>query len=64
MIADAWRAFVWSSVFSIAFRVSEKLHKALFGKFLGALFDRLSCLIKRLQEALLEILAKRAERLI
>ena len=51
-------------MFSIAIKVSEKLHKALFGKFLGALFDRLSCLIKRLQEVLLEILAKRAERLI
>jgi hypothetical protein len=51
-------------VFSIAFRVSEKLHKALFGKFLGALFDRLSCLIKRLQEALMKIPAKRGERLL
>ena len=49
-------------MFSIALRASEKLHKALFGKFLRALFDRLSCLIKRLQEALLEILAKRAAR--
>jgi hypothetical protein len=51
-------------VFSIAFRVSEKLLKALFGKLLEALIDRQSCFIKNLQEALLEILAKRAERLI
>ena len=50
--------------FSIAFRVSEKLLKALFGKFLGELLDRLSCLIKRLQEALIEIPAKRGERLL